>query len=58
MREQISVLTQNLSQTIVGKDEAIRLVLVALLSGGHALLEEVSAGAVYPRFITHRYYWY
>ena len=41
MREQISVLTQNLSQTIVGKDEAIRLVLVALLSGGHALLEDV-----------------
>jgi MoxR-like ATPase len=41
MREQIEVLTQNLARTIVGKNEAIRLVLVALLSGGHALLEDV-----------------
>lgn len=41
MRDRIERLTQNLSQTIVGKSEAIRLVLVALLSGGHALLEDV-----------------
>lgn len=41
MRENIEKLTQNLSRTIVGKEEAIRLVLVALLSGGHALLEDV-----------------
>ncbi|MBD2597563.1 MoxR family ATPase [Nostoc spongiaeforme FACHB-130] len=41
MREQIEALTQNLALTIVGKTEAIRLVLVALLSGGHALLEDV-----------------
>jgi len=41
MREQITLLTENLSKTIVGKDESIRLVLVALLSGGHALLEDV-----------------
>ncbi|MGL5033244.1 MAG: AAA family ATPase [Microcystaceae cyanobacterium] len=41
MREQITTLTENLSKTIVGKNEAIRLVLVALLSGGHALLEDV-----------------
>jgi MoxR-like ATPase len=41
MRESIEQLTQNLSRTIVGKSEAIRLVLVALLSGGHALLEDV-----------------
>jgi len=41
MREQVEVLTQNLARTIVGKNEAIRLVLVALLSGGHALLEDV-----------------
>ena len=34
-------LLQNLGQTIVGKTDAIRLVLVALLSGGHALLEDV-----------------
>lgn len=38
---QVERLIQNLGQTIVGKDKAIRLVLVALLSGGHALLEDV-----------------
>jgi MoxR-like ATPase len=38
---QVERLLQNLGQTIVGKAEAIRLVLVALLSGGHALLEDV-----------------
>ncbi|MGH1393396.1 MAG: AAA family ATPase [Trichormus sp.] len=41
MREKIDALTQNLTRTIVGKSEAIRLVLVALLAGGHALLEDV-----------------
>lgn len=41
MRERIEQLTQNLGRTIVGKAEAIRLVLVALLGGGHALLEDV-----------------
>ncbi len=41
MREKIDALKQNLALTIVGKDEAIRLVLVALLAGGHALLEDV-----------------
>lgn len=41
MKDRIEQLTQNLSRTIVGKAEAIRLVLVALLSGGHALLEDV-----------------
>jgi len=41
MNQSLSTLTENLAQTIVGKDEAIRLVLVALLSGGHALLEDV-----------------
>lgn len=41
MRETIEQLTQNLGRTIVGKADAIRLVLVALLSGGHALLEDV-----------------
>ncbi len=41
MRENIERLTKNLGQTIVGKAEAIRLVLVALLAGGHALLEDV-----------------
>ncbi|WP_017663334.1 AAA family ATPase [Baaleninema simplex] len=37
----IERLRDNLSRTIVGKERAIRLVLVALLSGGHALLEDV-----------------
>jgi len=41
MRERIDRLTENLSQTIVGKTDAIRLVIVALLAGGHALLEDV-----------------
>lgn len=41
MQEKISALKENLSKTIVGKEKAIDLVLVALLSGGHALLEDV-----------------
>lgn len=41
MRESIDRLIHHLGQTIVGKNEAIRLVLVALFSGGHALLEDV-----------------
>ncbi len=41
MRERIDALTQNLSRTIVGKAEPIKLVLVALFAGGHALLEDV-----------------
>lgn len=41
MRENIERLKQNLGKTIVGKADAIRLVLVAVLSGGHALLEDV-----------------
>ncbi len=41
MKESIEKLKQNLSQTIVGKEDAITLVLVALLSGGHVLLEDV-----------------
>lgn len=41
MREKITILKENLARTIVGKDDAIKLVLTALLSGGHALLEDV-----------------
>lgn len=41
MRERVETLVQNLNKTIVGKTDAIRLVLVALFSGGHALLEDV-----------------
>ncbi|MEB3230801.1 MAG: MoxR family ATPase [Leptolyngbyaceae bacterium] len=41
MRESIQRLTDNLSKAIVGKEDAIRLVLTALFSGGHVLLEDV-----------------
>jgi MoxR-like ATPase len=41
MRERIAALKENLSLVIVGKAESINLVLVALLSGGHALVEDV-----------------
>ncbi|MEM8603307.1 MAG: MoxR family ATPase [Cyanobacteria bacterium P01_H01_bin.121] len=41
MRETIERLQENLGRTIVGKTDAIQLVLVALLSGGHVLLEDV-----------------
>lgn len=41
MRESVERLTQNLAHTVVGKAKAIRLVLVALFSGGHVLLEDV-----------------
>lgn len=41
MRESIERLMQNLGQAIVGKEQQIQLVLTALLSGGHVLLEDV-----------------
>lgn len=41
MRDRLKLLTDNLSKTIVGKADAIRLVMVALFSEGHALLEDV-----------------
>jgi MoxR-like ATPase len=41
MRTTLEQLTTNLDTVIVGKQHAIRLVLVALLSGGHVLLEDV-----------------
>ncbi len=41
MQEKITQLTANLGQTIVGKAEAIELVIVAMLAGGHVLLEDV-----------------
>lgn len=41
MRERIAQLIETLGHTIVGKQDAIRLILVALFSGGHALLEDV-----------------
>jgi MoxR-like ATPase len=41
MGNPVQKLVENLGKTVVGKEEAIRLVLVALFSGGHALLEDV-----------------
>lgn len=41
VRPQVQRLQDNLGTVIVGKHEAIQLVLVALLAGGHALLEDV-----------------
>lgn len=41
MRDRIAALTDNLGRVIVGKSKPIRLVLVALLSEGHVLLEDV-----------------
>jgi len=40
MRDRIQQLIQHLDQAIVGKQEAIQLVLVALIAGGHTLLED------------------
>lgn len=41
MGDRVQQLLQNLGKTVVGKEKPIRLVLVALFSGGHALLEDV-----------------
>lgn len=41
MGDRVEQLIQNLNKAIVGKEAAIRLVLTALFSGGHALLEDV-----------------
>ncbi|MGD1943507.1 MAG: AAA family ATPase [Leptolyngbyaceae cyanobacterium] len=41
MGDRVHQLIENLGKTVVGKENAIRLVLVALFSGGHALLEDV-----------------
>lgn len=39
--ELVSLLTANVSKVIIGKDKTIRLLITALLSGGHVLLEDV-----------------
>ncbi|MEM9214742.1 MAG: MoxR family ATPase [Cyanobacteria bacterium P01_F01_bin.150] len=41
MRESIERLISNLGRAIVGKEQEIQLVLTALFSGGHVLLEDV-----------------
>jgi len=41
MRDYIQQLTDNIAQIFVGNDTSVRLVIVALLSGGHVFLENV-----------------
>ncbi|MEE3716547.1 MoxR family ATPase [Tumidithrix elongata RA019] len=40
-QQKVQQLVDNLARAIVGKEEAIQLILVGLLSGGHVLLEDV-----------------
>ena len=40
-RPVVYALQQNISQVIVGKNEAIELLLIALLCRGHVLIEDV-----------------
>ena len=40
-REAVALLERNLASVIRGKPESIRLLLITLLAGGHALLEDV-----------------
>jgi hypothetical protein len=40
---QIQNVRQNMQQIMVGKETAVNLLLIALLSRGHALLEDVPA---------------
>ena len=37
----IQALRQNMSRVFVGKEEAVELILTALLCGGHVLIEDV-----------------
>jgi len=41
LTEQLRTLEQNIAKVIVGKEEAIRLCLVALLARGHLLIEDI-----------------
>lgn len=41
IRETVDKLRKNISQVIVGKDETVSLLIVALLTGGHILLEDM-----------------
>lgn len=39
--ELASLITENISKVIYGKNKEIRLILVAMLSGGHILLDDI-----------------
>lgn len=41
VKELTRVLLENVSKVIIGKDQSIRLILVALLSAGHVLLDDI-----------------
>ncbi len=41
VHQSINKLTQNIGQVIIGKEEAIELILVGLLANGHILIEDV-----------------
>ncbi len=41
MRESVKVLSDNISKRFIGKEKVIRNLIIALLAGGHALLEDV-----------------
>ena len=40
-RDKIELLTNNMKNRLIGKDDVIRKVITVLLSGGHVLLEDV-----------------
>ena len=40
-RQVITALKQNIGKVIVGKDEVIELLLIAMLCKGHVLIEDV-----------------
>ena len=41
VREIVASLEENIEKVIVGKDEAIRLIIIALLCQGHVLIEDI-----------------
>lgn len=48
-RQVITALKQNIGKVIVGKDEVIELLLIAMLCKGHVLIEDVP-GTAKPRW--------
>ena len=40
-RKKLSAITENIEKVIIGKHEAVELVVLALISGGHVLIEDV-----------------
>lgn len=41
MNDKLNLLLKNISEVIVGKDEAIKKAIITLISGGHLLIEDV-----------------